>query len=68
MTDSDEDIKEYVVNVVRDIRIEHEIGKRFIITEKIQKYRVNKYRIRRRLKNIESRTSRKPINYKLIEI
>ena len=34
MTDSDEDIKEYVTNAVRDIHIEREIEKRPIITEK----------------------------------
>ena len=34
MTDSDEDIKEHVTNAVRDIRIEREIGKHSIITEK----------------------------------
>ena len=66
--DSDEDIEEYVANTVRDIRTERETRERLIITEKTQEYRVSKYRIRRRLKDIRPRTSRKSTNYKLTEI
>lgn len=68
MADSDEDIEERVANAVRDIRAEREAGERPIIAEKAQEYRVSKYRIRRRLKGIGPRTSRKPTNYKLTEV
>ena len=68
MTDSNEDIDERVTNVVRDIRTEYETGKRPVITEKTREYRVNRFRIQRRLKNIEPRTSRKPKNCKLLKI
>ena len=33
-----------------------------------REYRVNRYRIERRLKNIGPRTNRKSINHKLLEI
>ena len=68
MIDSNENINEHVINTVRDIRTEYEVGERPVITEKIRKYRVNRFRIQRRLKNIKSRTSRKLKNYKLLEI
>ena len=68
MADSNEDIDERVTNAVRDIRTEYETRERPIIVEKTRKYRVNRFRIQRRLKNIESRISRKSKNYKLSEI
>ena len=45
MADSNEDIDEHVANAVRDIRTEYEAGERPVITEKIRKYRVNRFRI-----------------------
>ena len=68
MTDSNEDIDERVANVVQDIRTEYEVGEHSVIAEKICKYRVNRFRIQRRLKDIGSRTSRKSKSYKLLEI
>ena len=68
MADSNEDIDEHVANAVRDIRTEYEVGERPVITEKAREYRVSRFRIQRRLKNIESRISRKLKNYKLSEV
>ena len=68
MTNSNENIDEYVINVVRDILTEREIEKHSVVTEKTREYRVNRHYIERRLKNIRPRTSRKLINYKLSEI
>ena len=67
MTDSNEDTDEYVTNAVRDILVERETGERSVVIEKMYEYRVTRHRIERRLRDIESRTSRKPKNYKLSE-
>ena len=68
MINLNKDIDEYVTNVVRDILTEREIEKHSVVVEKTREYRVNRHRIERRLKNIGPRTSRKPTNYKLLEI
>ena len=68
MTNSNEDIDEYVTNVVRDILTERKTGEHSVVTEKIRKYRVNRHYIERRLKNIEPRTNQKSTNHKLLEI
>ena len=68
MINSDEDIDEYVEKTVNDILIKREIEKHINITEPVRKYRVNKFRVYRRLKRIEPRTNRKPTNYKLLKI
>ena len=68
MADSNEDIDERVANAVRDIRTEYETGERLVIAEKAREYRVSRFRIQRRLKDIGPRTSRKPKNYKLLEV
>ena len=68
MTNSNEDINEYVTNTVRDILTERETKEHSVVTEKTREYRINKYYIERRLKNIESYTNRKLTNYKLLEM
>ena len=68
MADSNENIDECIANAVRNICTEYETGERPVITKKTRKYRVNRFRIQRRLKNIEPRISRKPKNYKLLKI
>ena len=68
MANSNEDIDERVTNVVRDILTERETGEHSVIAEKTREYRVSRHRIKRRLKDIGPRTSRKPTNHKLSEI
>ena len=57
MANSNEDIDEHVINVVRDILTERETGEHSVIAEKTRKYRVNRHRIECRLKDIGPRTS-----------
>ena len=57
MTNSNEDIDEYVTNVVRDILIERETEEHSVVTKKVREYRVNRHYIERRLKNIRPRTN-----------
>ena len=68
MADSNEDIDERVEKAVQEILAERETGEFSIVTQIVREHRVNRYRVQRRLKRIESRTSRKLINYKLLEI
>ena len=68
MANSNENIDEYVTNVVRDILTERETGEHSVVVEKTREYQVNRYRIERRLKDIGSRTNQKSTNYKLSEI
>ena len=65
MSISDEDIDDLVNKVVREILVERKNEKRSNVTTKVRKLDVYKDRIHRRLKNVESRTTRKPVNYKL---
>ena len=68
MINSDEDIDECVEKTVNDILAERKTGKHTNITETTHEYRVNKFRVYRRLKRIGPRTNRKPTNYKLSEM
>ena len=68
MTNSDEDIDECVEKTVNDILAEREVGECTNIAETVYEYRVNKFRVYRRLKRIGSRTNRKPTNYKLSKV
>jgi hypothetical protein len=68
MPDSDEDINERVEKAVEEILAERETGDPSNVAEKAREYRVNKYRIHRRLKGIGPRTSRKPVNNRLSEV
>ena len=68
MTNSNENIDEYVTNVVRDILTKREIEEHSIVTEKTREYRVNRHCIECRLKNIGPRTNRKSTNHKLSEM
>jgi Zn-dependent peptidase ImmA (M78 family) len=68
MPDSDEDIDERVEKAVEEILAEREAGDPSNVAEKAREYRVSKFRVYRRLKRIGPRTSRKPVNSKLLEI
>ena len=67
MADSNEDIDERVEKAVQEILAEREAGEFSVVAQIVREYRVNRYRVQRRLKGVGSRTSRKPTNYKLSE-
>ena len=68
MSISDEDIDDLVDKVVREILVEREDGERSNVAAKARELDVYKDRIHRRLKDVESRTTRKPVNCKLSTI
>ena len=65
---SDEYIDDLVDRVVREILVEREHGVRSSVTEKARELGISKYRIHRRLKDVGSRTTRKPVDCKLSTI
>jgi Tc5 transposase DNA-binding domain len=65
MPDSNADIDELVARGVRELREEHEEGERFNVAAKARELGVHKDRLRRRLKAVGPRTTRKAANPKL---
>ena len=68
MTDSYEDIETRVELAVQDILTIREEGEHLTITEKVQEYDVNRFRISRRLRGIESHTNKKLKNNRLLKM
>ena len=62
---SDEYTDDLVDRTVREILAEREHGTRSSVAEKARELGISKYRIHRRLKDVGSRITRKPVNYKL---
>ena len=65
MSISDEYTDDLMDRAVREILAEREHGTCSSVTEKARELDISKYRIHRRLKGVGSRTTRKPVNYKL---
>ena len=65
MSISNEDIDDLVDKTVREILAEREDGERSNVAAKIRELGIHKDRIHRRLKDVGSRTTRKPVNSKL---
>ena len=65
MSSSNTDIDDLVAKDVRELLIEHKDGERLNVTVKVRKLGVYKDRLYRRIKNVGSRTTRKPVNHKL---
>ena len=65
MSNSDENIDDLVDKTVREILAERENGERLNVLVKVHELSIHKDRIYRRLKDVEPRTTRKPVNYKL---
>ena len=59
MSISDEYTDDLMDRVVREILVERERGLRSIVVEKVRKLDIHKDRIHRRLKDVESHTTRK---------
>jgi Tc5 transposase DNA-binding domain len=65
MANSDADLDELAQKAANEIRSYRETGERVSVAAIARQYGVHKNRVHRRLKGIEGRTTRKPINYKL---
>ena len=62
---SNEDTDDLVDKAVREILAEREDGERSNVAAKARELGIHKDRIHRRLKDVGSRTTRKPVNSKL---
>ena len=65
MSNSDENIDDLMDKIVREILAEQENGERPNVLTKARELSIHKDRIYRRLKDVESRTTRKLVNCKL---
>ena len=68
MSISNEDTDDLVDKAVREILAEREDGERSNVAVKARELGIHKDHIHRRLKDVESRTTRKSVNYKLLVI
>ena len=68
MSNSNADIDDLMVKNVRELLTEHKNEERLNVVIKTRELEVYKDRLYRRIKNVESRTTRKSINYKLSTI
>ena len=68
MSNSDENIDDLVDKAVREILVERENGERPNVLTKTRELSIHKDRIYRRLKGVGPRTTRKPVNCKLLTV
>jgi hypothetical protein len=68
MVNSDEDLDELAHRAAKEILRERSAGERVSVAATAREYKVDRFRVFRRLKGIGGRSSRKPVNSKLSAI